>query len=298
MLLGLAGLVIDVVPLVAESVAFGAAAQTGYILAILLVGGTLAHRVVLPQAGVPPRALGGPDGWLDRHDLAHGAGEHGCAPPRRPAPPAPTGRSPTTRWQVGRLVSGGLRVRLVWWPRAWRPGRWLRNWRPRPRAVFSPWARGFGVVGPQGSGKTQFLVNVILDAPGAAVDAVDQPSWSCLTRRAARASRADRGVQPVAARVGRVGPALGPDLRVHRPGRRGPPGVGAGARQRGGGDRPRRLLGRQGPGDPALLPAAAALAGADMTRVMHWANDPDDPRPPRSSTRTATSPRTAGCPRC
>jgi hypothetical protein len=43
-LLGLTGLVLDVVPVVADSVAFDAAAQTGYSLAILFVGGTVAHR--------------------------------------------------------------------------------------------------------------------------------------------------------------------------------------------------------------------------------------------------------------
>jgi hypothetical protein len=101
---------------------------------------------------------------------------------RAAAPPGsgrPDGVVTGYGWQVGWLVSGGLRVRRVWWPRAWRPGRWLRNWRPQPRAVFSPWARGFGVVGPQGSGKTRFLVNVILDPPGAAVVPSTNPSWSC-----------------------------------------------------------------------------------------------------------------------
>jgi pantothenate kinase-related protein Tda10 len=55
-------------------------------------------------------------------------------------------------------VSGGLRS--AWWVAAGQ-ARPVAAWRPWPQAVFSPWARGFGVVGPQGSGKT-VLANVIL----------------------------------------------------------------------------------------------------------------------------------------
>src|SRR5919202_3062600 len=105
-LLGLAGLVLDVVPLVADSVAFGAAAQTGYILALLFVGATLAHRWwYFHPTRAFRRELGGPDGWLDRHDLARTAGEHGV----RAAAPAGSSRDRSVTdygWRVGRLVSG------------------------------------------------------------------------------------------------------------------------------------------------------------------------------------------------
>ncbi len=98
----------------------------------------------------------------------------------------PTGRAGDRvrlGWQVGHLVSGGPWVRLQWRPRSWRPGGWrLAHWRPQPQAVYSPWARGFGVVGPQGSGKTQFLFNVILDSPGAAVVPSTKPELVVLTR--------------------------------------------------------------------------------------------------------------------
>jgi type IV secretory pathway TraG/TraD family ATPase VirD4 len=50
--------------------------------------------------------------------------------------------------EIGRLVSGRL---------------WLRG-----RRVYSPWCRGTLVWGPQGSGKTSWLVTPILQAPGAA----------------------------------------------------------------------------------------------------------------------------------
>ena len=39
------------------------------------------------------------------------------------------------------------------------------------------------MVGPQGSGKTQFLVNVVLDAPGAAVVPSTKPELVVLTRQ-------------------------------------------------------------------------------------------------------------------
>jgi hypothetical protein len=280
-LLGLAGLVLDVVPLVAASVAFGAAAQTGYILAILFVGGTLAHRWwYFHPTRAFRRELGGPDGWLDRHDLARGAGEHGVRAAAPPGSARPDGSVTDYGWQVGRLVSGGLRVRLVWWPRAWRPGRWLRNWRPRPQAVFSPWARGFGVVGPQGSGKTQFLANVILDAPGAAVVPSTKPELVVLTR-----ALRER-VGPTAVFNPSLLGAVGSDLRWDPI---------SGCTDQGVADRRAWALVRGGGGAAGIDRAdfwagkaqeilrcyllAAALAGADMTRVMHWANDPDDPEP-------------------
>ena len=177
-------------------------------------------------------------------------------------------------------MSGGLRVRLVWWPRAWRPGRWLRNWRPQPRAVFSPWARGFGVVGPQGSGKTQFLVNVILDAPGAAVVPSTKPELVVLTR-----ALRER-VGPTAVFNPSLLGSIGSDLRWDPI---------SGCTDQGVADRRAWALVRGSGGAAGIDRAdfwagkaqeilrcyllAAALAGADMTRVMHWANDPDDPEP-------------------
>jgi hypothetical protein len=280
-LLGLAGLVLDVVPVVADSVAFDAAAQTGYSLAILFVGGTVAHRWwYFHPTRAFRRELGGPDGWLDRHDLARGAGEHGVRAAAPPGSGRPDGVVTGYGWQVGWLVSGGLRVRRVWWPRAWRPGRWLRNWRPQPRAVFSPWARGFGVVGPQGSGKTQFLVNVILDAPGAAVVPSTKPELVVLTRELRERVGPTAVFNP--SLLGSVGSDFGWDPI-------------SGCTDQGVADRRAWALVRGSGGAAGIDRAdfwagkaqeilrcyllAAALAEADMTRVMHWANDPDDPEP-------------------
>ena len=53
------------VPLLAESVAFGAAAQTGYILAILFVGGTLvpASRMPGPLGGAQTAGPSSVSAW-------------------------------------------------------------------------------------------------------------------------------------------------------------------------------------------------------------------------------------------
>ena len=132
-LLGGAGVVLDVLSPSAGSVGFGAAAHTGYVLTVLLIGGTLGHRWwYFGPTRVFRRELGGPDGWLDRHDLARTAGADGirCAVPAQPVPG--TGPSvPVTAygWQVGQLVSGGPWVRLPGGP-----ARGGRGWRWRTGA--------------------------------------------------------------------------------------------------------------------------------------------------------------------
>jgi len=146
--------------------------------------------------------------------------------------------------------------------------------------VFSPWARGFGVVGPQGSGKTQFLVNVILDSPGAAVVPSTKPELVLLTRALRE----------------RVGPTA-----VFNPSMLGSIGSDfcwdpiSGCTDQGIADRRAWALVRGSGGASGVDRAdfwagkaqeilrcyllAAAVAGADMAMVMRWANDPDDAEP-------------------
>jgi type IV secretory pathway TraG/TraD family ATPase VirD4 len=146
--------------------------------------------------------------------------------------------------------------------------------------VFSPWARGFGVVGPQGSGKTQFLVNVVLDAPGAAVVPSTKPELVVLTRQLRE----------------RVGPTA-----VFNPSLLGSIGSDfcwdpiSGCTDQQTADRRAWALVRGSGGAAGIDRAdfwagkaqeilrcyllAAALDGRGMDTVMRWANDPDDPEP-------------------
>jgi len=259
-----------------------AAGKAGYMLAIGMVGGAWAHRrwYFHPDRAFR-RELGGPDGWLDRHDLARSAGETGIRATAHAGGPLPPDTPTTTHgWRVGHLVSGGFWLRWTWHPRAWAPGRWGRNWWPTRRTVWSPWARGFGVVGPQGSGKTQYLVHVLLDAPGAVVAPSTKPELVVLTRRLRT----------------RVGPT-----RVFNPSLLGTVGSDfcwdpiSGCTDQGIADRRAWALVRGAGGAAGVDRAdfwagkaqeilrcyllAAALANLDMTQVMYWANDPDDPQP-------------------
>jgi type IV secretion system protein VirD4 len=89
----------------------------------------------------------GPDGWLDLHQLRSDAGaaavrRYSMRPPGTPRTPSQHG------FEVGRLVSGPF---------------WMRR-----QPVYSPHTRGVLVWGPQGSGKSSWLVERILTAPGAA----------------------------------------------------------------------------------------------------------------------------------
>jgi hypothetical protein len=85
-------------------------------------------------------------GWLDLHQyLSHASARAVRRASMRAATTAPSVNEHGA--EVGRLVSGRL---------------WLRG-----RRVYSPWCRGTLVWGPQGSGKTSWLVTPILQAPGA-----------------------------------------------------------------------------------------------------------------------------------
>lgn len=277
LLLAAAGASLDFVPVLADLMPFGAAAQMGYTLALLLIGGVLVHRWwYFHPTREFRRELGGPDGWLDRHDLARTAGEEGV---RAAAPPGAGGaKGPVTEfgWRVGVLESGALRVRRHWWPRSWSP----KDWRPAKRSVYSPWARGFGVVGPQGSGKTQFLVNVILDSPGAAVIPSTKPELVMLTRELRER------VGPTAVFNPSLLGTIGSDFRWDPI---------SGCADQGVADRRAWALVRGSGGAAGIDRAdfwagkaqeilrcyllAAALGRLDMEQVMQWANNPDDQEP-------------------
>jgi hypothetical protein len=240
------------------------AALTGWLIAMLLGAVVFAHwRWYFGRRQVFLRELGGPAGWLNRHDLADTAGldalRRAAGAPRTGPPVSLPG---VNRWgfEVGRLVSGSRRLRGT--------------------RVYSPWCRGAGIVGPQGSGKTQFLIGVVLSAPGAVLVTSTKPELVVATQRLRE----------------RVGPTA-----VFNPSQLGAllntfwwdPVVGC--QDQDTADRRAWALVRGAGGAEGVKRAdfwaakaqeivrcylmAAALSDADMTAVMHWANNPDDDTP-------------------
>lgn len=118
------------------------------------------------------RELGGQDGWLSGRDLRDAAGARGVRLIAsgifrdRDAFAAPLHLS---GWEAGRLVSGPVHLRR--------------------RRVYAPWTRGVGILGPQGSGKSQYLTGLVLDAPGAAVVTSTKPELARATMAIRRATR-------------------------------------------------------------------------------------------------------------
>ncbi|MGM0724159.1 MAG: type IV secretory system conjugative DNA transfer family protein [Actinomycetota bacterium] len=118
------------------------------------------------------RELGGQDGWLSGRDLRDAAGARGVRLIAsgifrdRDAFAAPLHLS---GWEAGRLVSGPVHLRR--------------------KPVYAPWTRGVGILGPQGSGKSQYLTGLVLDAPGAAVVTSTKPELARATMAIRRATR-------------------------------------------------------------------------------------------------------------
>ncbi len=208
------------------------------------------------------RTLGGPVGWLDTHDLADTCG---AAAVRRHAaglwPERDHPRAPVTwaGWEAGQLVSG--------------------PWRLRRRRVYSPWTRGIGILGPQGSGKTQYLIGLLLQAPGAVVVPSTKPELALATMEARAA------VGPVAvfnpAELGELAstlawdPVAGCDTHATADAR-------AWALVRGGGaagTQAAEFWAQKAQEIIRCYLMAAAITGHDMGAVMRWANHPDDPAP-------------------
>ncbi|WP_224386184.1 type IV secretory system conjugative DNA transfer family protein [Pseudonocardia sp. ICBG1293] len=131
-----------------------AALVGGAVGSLAAAGALVHHRWHFHPARVFRRELGGQDGWLSNRDVAEQAGERGV---RLTAAGIFRDRDPFTAplhfsgWEAGRLVSGPAHLRL------------------RRTRVYAPWTRGVGILGPQGSGKSQYLTRLVLDAPGAAV---------------------------------------------------------------------------------------------------------------------------------
>jgi hypothetical protein len=208
------------------------------------------------------RQLGGAAGWLDRHDLAKRAGKRAIraqAATRRAArrarrKPDDYGLSP------GRLVSGS------WWVRY--------------RRVYWMLARGVLVVGPQGSGKSSWLVERVVKLPGAAYVTSTKTELVDMTARL----RARRGPVSVFNPTGLGG--LESSFRWDPL---------SGCEDQAVADARARALVRGGGGADGAKNAdfwadkaaeiircylmAARIGGLAMSSVMHWALNPDEPTP-------------------
>lgn len=150
----------------------------------------------------------------------------------------------------------------------------------RRRRVYSPWTRGIGILGPQGSGKTQYLIGLLLQAPGAVVVPSTKPELALATMTARAA------VGPVAvfnpAELGELAstlawdPVAGCDAHATADAR-------AWALVRGGGaaagTHAAEFWAQKAQEIIRAYLMAAALSGRDMGAVMRWANTPDDPAP-------------------
>ncbi|WP_103383427.1 type IV secretory system conjugative DNA transfer family protein [Pseudonocardia dioxanivorans] len=196
-------------------------------------------------------------GWLDRHEYRTIAGPRAV----RRLTGTPAGSAPHHSGQrLGRLVSGPLLL--------------------RGRPVYSPHRRGMLVLGPQGSGKSSFIVNPIREFPGAAYVTSTKTELVDLTA----AYRATRGPVLVFNPTGLGGlastlrwdPVAGCDDAATADAR-------ARALVRGGGgakgtqnadfwaDRAAEIL--------RCYLLAAALTGQGMAQVMAWTLHPDDRTP-------------------
>ncbi len=245
---------------------FQAVATFGWVLALVMIVGPWVHRRwYFSRRQRLRRELGDPSGWLDAHDLVDTAGADavrrhaGQLWPARDFAGVHGAGLPVTAagFCAGALVSGDRRM--------------------RGELAYTPHARGFVIVGPQGSGKSQYVIPLILDMPGAGVVPSTKPELA----EACGALRAELGpvynFNPGA--LGHIinslfwDPVAGCDDQATADRR-------AWALVRGGGgaggiNRP-EFWALKGQEIIRCYLMAASHAGFDMGAVAHWANHPDE----------------------
>lgn len=242
-----------------------AVAVTLYALAGCLVAGACAHhRWYFSPPRQWHRSLS-PTGWLDSYDLRVCAGERamraqaGYIRPGLP-PRLPDGRTqPIQEYAtcLGQLVTGQRRC--------------------RGRKVYSPHSRGMLVLGPTGSGKTNWMVHPVLDFPGAIFVTSTKPELVEMTA----AARARRGPVHIfnPANVGTVGSTFAWNPEAQCEGQEVADGR-AWALVRGGGGAAgverADFWAQKAQEIIRCYVMAAALRGWDMGAVHYWATHPDD----------------------
>lgn len=104
------------------------------------------------------------DGWLDRHDLNDTSGRAALRKQADQLRPGLSGRGKPREygWKIGAIVSGQRNL--------------------RGRAVYTPGPRPIGIVGPTESGKSQLLINGLVESPGAAVVTSTKPELTIKTK--------------------------------------------------------------------------------------------------------------------
>ncbi|ODU05024.1 MAG: hypothetical protein ABS81_08720 [Pseudonocardia sp. SCN 72-86] len=242
----------------------------GYTTSALLLGGAIAHN---RWRHMPHKRLQrelGDDGWLNRFDLRDSAGA--AAMHRQAAflrsdlasrPGGSRRRRPAVTelaTHVGKVVSGPF---------------WMRG-----RSVYSPHSRGTLVLGPQGSGKSSWLVHKVFDFPGGVYVSSTKPELAAL----AAAARASRGPVHVfnPANIGGLASSFGWDP-VQGCDDQAVADAQAWALVRGGGGahgvERSDFWAQKAQEIIRCYLMAAALAGYDMGAVHYWATKPDDPTP-------------------
>lgn len=229
-----------------------------WLAGVVLLGVVVHNRWYFSRKQRWRRELGGPDGWLDRH----GYRDH-CSPKAlrehgtdlRPGMTI-TRSTPISElgWCAGRLVTGSHNMRR--------------------KSVYSPWSRGVVIFGPQGSGKSQYAVHIILDAPGPVLASSTKLELAGLTSKI-RAARGHThllnpqklGDQPGTVQWSPIDGCDDPDVAEKT----------AAALVRGGGgargtERAEFWAGKATEIIRVYL-LAAALAGYDMQAVEYWAQD-------------------------
>ena len=113
------------------------------------LGVMLHHRYFFSTRQRLRRDLGGPEGYLDIYDLRETSGEQAALEEAQRFWRHPVNTVEEAAWTPGEAISG--------------------RWPIRGKLIYVPYPRSAVVIGPQGAGKSQFLIPFGLDIPGAAV---------------------------------------------------------------------------------------------------------------------------------